>query len=200
MPKAATSILFILGLFLATVGVMAPAARAADVAAATPAAGSSAAVPINSRDYRLDAGDKMKLTVFGEPSLSGDYVVGATGRMAIPLIGEINAKGQTAAEVEKQIEGKLKDGYLRDPRVSLEVTTYRPFYILGEVNRPGEYPYTADLTVVKAVATANGFTYRANKNRVFIKHVGETEEKPYPAESTTIVAPGDTIRVAERFF
>jgi polysaccharide export outer membrane protein len=194
MPRAATSILFILGLFLAVVGGMAPAAKAADTAA------TAAAATIGGRDYRLDAGDKLRLTVFGEVSLSGDYVVGATGRMALPLIGEINAKGQTTTEVEKLIETKLKDGYLRDPRVSLEVITYRPFYILGEVNRPGEYPYTADLTVVKAVATANGFTYRANKNRVFIKHVGETEEKPYPAESTTIVAPGDTIRVAERFF
>lgn len=192
MRRAATSLLVVLGLFLAAFGGLAASAMAADVSAA-PAARVS-------NDYRLGAGDKLRLTVFGEESLSGQYVVGTSGRMAIPLIGEINAQGATVAEVEKMIDAKLRDGYLRDPRVSLEVQSYRPFYILGEVNRPGEYPYTDDLSVVKAVATANGYTYRANKKRVYIKHVGETAEKVYPAESTTMIAPGDTVRISERFF
>jgi polysaccharide export outer membrane protein len=161
----------------------------------------AAASPVGaSTDYRLDAGDKLRLTVFGEPALTGEYVVGSNGRMALPLIGEVGAKGATTTEVEAMIETKLKDGYLRDPRVSLEVMTHRPFYILGEVNKPGEYPYTADLTVVRAVATANGFTYRANKKQVFIRHAGEASEKAYPAESSQPLAPGDTVRVAERFF
>lgn len=189
MPKAAVTILVACSLFVALAGGL--SARAAESLPPTPATGS---------DYHLGAGDKLRLTVFGEDNLSGQYVVSTTGKLAIPLIGEINAQGASTAEVERMIDAKLRDGYLRDPRVSLEVMTYRPFYILGEVSRPGEYPYTADLTVVKAVATANGYTYRANTKRVYIKHVGEAVEKPYPAGSTTMVAPGDTIRVTERLF
>jgi len=189
MPKTAATILVVCSLFTALCGGL--TASAAEAVPPTPAVGA---------DYRLGPGDKLRLTVFGEDNLSGQYVVSTTGKLAIPLIGEINAQGATTAEVEKMIDAKLRDGYLRDPRVGLEVLTYRPFYILGEVNRPGEYPYTADLTVVKAVATANGYTYRANQKRVYIKHVGETAEKAYPAGSATMVAPGDTIRVTERLF
>jgi len=181
---------------LAMFACLSTAAASAAPAAVTPAASTAG----GKDDYRLDAGDKLKLTVFGEPALTGEYVVGSNGRMALPLIGEVGAKGATTTEVETMIETKLRDGYLRDPRVSLEVMTHRPFYILGEVNKPGEYPYTADLTVVRAVATANGFTYRANKKQVFIRHAGEAAEKAYPAESSQPLAPGDTVRVAERFF
>jgi polysaccharide export outer membrane protein len=90
--------------------------------------------------------------------------------------------------------------YIRNPNVSVEVLTYRPFFILGEVQRPGTYPYSANLVVMNAVATAGGFTYRANRSRVFIKHAGATDELEYRLDSTTPVLPGDTVRIGERLF
>ena len=150
--------------------------------------------------YRLGAGDKVKVTTFGEESLTGEFNVSGSGMVALPLVGEVKAQGLTTTELQQSIETALKDGYLREPRVSVQVLTYRPFYILGEVNKPGEYPYTNGLTVLNAVATANGFTYRANSRRVRIRRVGETEEKEYEITSTSAVAPGDTIRIRERLF
>lgn len=151
-------------------------------------------------DYRLGSGDKIRVTVFGEEQLSGEFFVGASGKVALPLLGEIQAGGLTLREFQAEVETALKDGYLKEPKVSAEVLNYRPFYILGEVNKPGTYPYTSGLTVVNAVATAEGFTYRANTKRVFIKRANELSEKEYPLTTTTMVAPGDTIRIAERFF
>ena len=151
-------------------------------------------------EYRLGSGDKVRVTTFGEEALTGEFFVGGSGKVAMPLVGELDAAGLTAREFQTRVETALKDGYLRDPRVSVEVLTYRPFYILGEVTKPGEYPYTNGLTVLNAVATANGFTYRANKNKVFIKRADAAKEEEYPLTSNTQVAPGDTIRIGERFF
>lgn len=151
-------------------------------------------------EYRLGSGDKVRVITYGEDSLSGEFFVGGSGRVALPLIGEVAALGLTSAEFEDAIEAKLREGYLREPRVSVEILNYRPFYILGEVNSPGTYPYTSGLTVRNAVATAGGFTYRANQRKVFIKRAGDEEEREYPLEGITPVAPGDTIRIAERFF
>lgn len=152
-------------------------------------------------DYQLGAGDKLKIMTFGEESLTGEFVVGGSGKVAIPLLGEISATGLTAREFQGRMEAALKEGdFLKDPRVTVEVLNYRPFYILGEVNKPGEYPYTNGLTVMNAVATAEGFTYRANKGRVKIKRATGEKEEEFPLTSTTPVAPGDTIRIPERFF
>ncbi len=164
--------------------------------AAAPAA--QATAPDN--DYRLGPADKLHMIVFGETDLTGDYTISSSGKLALPLIGEVDALGLTLTELQAAIAAKYSQGYLNDPHVSLEVLTYRPFYILGEVNKPGEYPYTAGLTVMRAVATAAGYTYRANKHRVFIKHVSDAQEKPYSVDSATLVSPGDVIRVGERFF
>jgi polysaccharide export outer membrane protein len=153
-----------------------------------------------SADYRLGPGDKIRVITYGEESLTGEFNVGPSGKVSMPLIGEVQAAGATSAELQATIEAGLKSGFLRDPKVSVELLTYRPFYILGEVQKPGEYPYTSNLTVPKAVATANGFTYRANQKKVFIKHANTDEEKAYPLDSNTPVAPGDTIRIAERWF
>ncbi len=150
--------------------------------------------------YKLGAGDKIRVITFGEEALTGEFQVGGSGKVSLPLIGEVAAAGLTIPEFQKAVETSLKDGYLRDPRVSVEVLNYRPFYILGEVKKPGEYPYTNGLTVMNAVATAEGFTYRANMKRVFIKRSDSSDEQEYPLDSVTPVAPGDTIRVAERFF
>lgn len=151
-------------------------------------------------DYRLSINDKLRITTFGEDSLTGEFVVGPAGRIALPLIGEIQAAGLSAADLQRAIEATLRDGYLKDPRVSVEVLSFRPFYILGEVNKPGAYPYASGMTVLNAVATANGFTYRANTKKVFIKRADEAKEHEYRLTSSTPVTPGDTVRIDERYF
>lgn len=150
--------------------------------------------------YRLGPGDKIRLITYGEDSLTGEFAVSGAGAVSLPLIGDMKAAGLTTSELEDEIATALRGNYIKDPRVSVEVLNFRPFYILGEVNKPGEYPFEDGLTVMNAVATANGFTYRANSHRVMIKHAGETDEKEYPLTSSLAVAPGDTIRVKERFF
>ena len=151
-------------------------------------------------DYRLGASDKVRVTVFGEEALTGEFIVGANGKLSLPLIGETQAAGMTIGQFQTEIANALSQGFLNEPRVSVEVLNYRPFYILGEVNQPGTYPYTNNLTVLNAVATAGGFTYRANINRVFIKRGDGDGEIEYPLTTATRVAPGDTIRIGERLF
>jgi polysaccharide export outer membrane protein len=181
----------------ASVTLAQAAARPGDPAPAVSAASASPSDP----DYRLGAGDKVRIIVFGESDLSGEFdVPGGAGVLAFPLIGDVQAGGLTVVQLQSEIETKLRDGYMKDPRVSIEVLTYRPFYILGEVTKPGEYPYTNGLTVLKAVATANGFTYRADTRHVIIRRANETVEHQYPLTSATPVAPGDTIRIRERYF
>ncbi len=152
------------------------------------------------RDYRLGAGDQLRVTVFGEPELSGDFEVSGAGEVSMPLIGTIPVEGKSVREFQDDLERRLANGYLNNPRVSAEVTNYRPYYILGEVNQPGEYPYSNGLTVMNAVATAQGFTYRANKRVVFIRAAGSESERKVELTSSTPVRPGDTIRIGERIF
>lgn len=150
--------------------------------------------------YKLGIRDKVRVIVFNEQQLSGEFFVNDAGRVSLPLIGEVQAAGLTVQDFQTAVENAFRQGYLREPRVSAEVLTYRPFYILGEVNKPGEYPFSNGLNVLNAVATAGGFTYRAQTKRVYIRRAGETKEQPYSVTSELAVAPGDTIRVAERFF
>lgn len=164
------------------------------------AASSSAVSPVVLDDYRLGVADKVRIIVFNEEALSGEFSVSDTGTLSLPLIGDVQARGRSPREIVKDITAKLADGYLREPRVSLDVLTYRPFYIMGEVTKPGEYPYTNGLTVMNSVARAEGFTYRANKGKVFIKRAGEAEERRYPLSADLRVYPGDTVRIGERFF
>lgn len=149
--------------------------------------------------YKLGDADKVRVIVFNEPTLSGEFTVNAGGSISVPLVGEVAATGRTTTELQADIEQKLRAGYLRDPHVSIDVLTFRPFYILGEVTSPGQYPYSAKLTVMNAVATAKGFTYRADKRRVYIKHPGGAEQA-VPLTAGVLVAPGDTIRIGERYF
>ena len=197
MTKMKTSFLRFLSSALLIVAMLGFSPALASGQMAAPAQQAAATADL---DYRLGAGDKLRMIIFGEENLTGEYVVSAEGRLALPLIGEIMAKDLSVGQLRQIVEEKYKQGYLKQPSVSLEVLTYRPFYILGEVNKPGEYPYTSGLTVMKAVATAQGYTYRANTKKVFIKHTGATAEQPYQVDSQTLVAPGDVIRVAERFF
>ena len=150
--------------------------------------------------YRLGSGDQVRVIVFGEEDLSGEFVVDGAGMVSLPLVGEVPAGGKTLQEFRSQVEALLSDGYLTDPRVSAEVLNYRPFYSLGEVEESGEYPYTDGLTVMNAVARAGGFTYRANTRVVFIKRADTNQEVELPLTASVRVMPGDTIRIAERFF
>lgn len=163
-------------------------------------AGETAVTTRENVEYRLGASDQVRVIVFGEEALSGEFVVGSNGRLSLPLIGSVAVGGMTLREAETQIETSLADGYLNDPRVNVEVLNYRPFYILGEVEEAGEYPYTDGLTVMNAVATAGGFTYRANTRIAYIKRDGSNEEVAVQLTPSTVVQPGDTIRIGERFF
>lgn len=150
--------------------------------------------------YRLDSGDKVRITVFGEKDLSGVFDVAADGTLSLPLIGAVPAAGHTLHEVETIVESKLRNGYLLDPRVSAEVATYRPFFIIGEVKSPGSYPYINHMTVLKAVALGGGFTYRARTGEAYITRSSDPDRKEEAVTPETVVMPGDVVRIPERFF
>lgn len=159
-----------------------------------------AAAQATSATYKLDAGDKLRVIVFGEMDLGGEYEVDGSGYVRLPLIGQLPAAGLAVSEFENGMKAALEKGYLKDARVSVEVINYRPFYILGQVNKPGEYPYVNGMTVLSAVALAGGYTYRANETNVFIRRRGAEEQRLAPADQVTRVQPGDIITVRERFF
>lgn len=155
--------------------------------------------PPQATAYTLGAGDKVRVTTFGFENLSGEFTVGADNAIALPLVGAIPVKGLTPSDLQRQIAGALKDRKIvREPVVSAEVTEYRPYYILGEVGKPGQYPFTNGLTVLKAVATAQGFTYRANEKTIFITRDDTNSEIAVQLTPSTPVRPGDTVRVVER--
>jgi polysaccharide export outer membrane protein len=151
-------------------------------------------------DYRLGVGDKLRILTFDEPNLSGEFTVNTDGAISFPLIGDVKAVNLTADQVAASITRELAAGYLRAPRVSIDVLEYRPVYILGEVNKPGEYPYAPGMTVMTAVATANGFTYRADQKHVYIKTPNQTTASRVRLVDTIQVKPGDVIRIGERYF
>ena len=163
---------------------------------------SEAATPEADAPYQLGPGDKLRIIVFGEQTLTGEYSVTSAGQISFPLIGNVPASGITVEQLQDVLRTKLASGYLNDPRVSAEIISYRPYFILGEVAKPGQYDYSVGLTMEQAVAAAGGFTYRANSRRVYLKRALETTERLVDLKATPWlrVRPGDTIRVAERFF
>ena len=150
--------------------------------------------------YRLGSGDQVRVNVFGQSDLSGDFTVDGTGMVALPLVGNIKAGGLTLREFAKAVTKALKPDYLKNPRVSAEVLNYRPFYIIGEVKKPGSYPYVNGMTVVNAVALAGGYTYRADQDHISITRGTDKKRKRVNANHETLVLPGDVIDVPERFF
>jgi protein involved in polysaccharide export with SLBB domain len=159
---------------------------------ASPTAGSEAP--------RLQAGDKIKITVFGEDKLSGDYQIDPAGYVSLPLAGTVKAAGLSKAELEQELARKFRGDFLRNPKVTVDIASFRPFYIMGEVEKPGEYPYRGNLNVLSATVIAGGPTYRANKSKVYIQREGETAFKEYPLSPAVMIFPGDLIRVPERYF
>jgi protein involved in polysaccharide export with SLBB domain len=150
--------------------------------------------------YRLGSGDAIHVNVFDEPDLGGDFNVSGDGKISLPLIGDTVAAGRTVSELQDAIAAAYSGRYLRDPKVNIQVTKFRPFYIYGEVGKPGEYAFSSGITVLNAVALAEGFTYRANKKKVFIRRVNESQETEVPITSDLLVEPGETLRIAERHF
>jgi polysaccharide export outer membrane protein len=150
--------------------------------------------------YQLDAGDRLRIQVFGQEGLTNSYIVDAAGNVSLSLVGSVPARGLTTADLSHAIAARLRAGYIRNPYVSVEVEAYRPFFILGEVNAPGQYPYVPNMTVEAAVAIAGGFAPRANKSDVLLARNfnGETMRNRVPPDFP--MRPGDTITVRERWF
>lgn len=151
-------------------------------------------------DYRLGAGDKVRLTVYDETDLSGEFQVDGTGYVRLPLIGQVKASGRTAHQLEGDVANALLDGYLKNPRVSLEVTTYRPFYIIGQVNRPGQYAYASNMSALDAVGMAGGFTDHAVQSTVHIRHEGDNKTYDVAPDVSVKIEPGDVITVDQTLF
>ncbi|RYG61984.1 MAG: polysaccharide export protein [Alphaproteobacteria bacterium] len=148
---------------------------------------------------QLGPGDKIRMTVFGEEDLSGEFEIDNTGSLSLPLVGEISARGLTQRELEKKLATVLEEGYLKSPRVNIEVLNFRPFFILGEVNKPGSYPYANDMNVINAVALGGGYTTRAKTGKVLVRRATSPEKEEWLGEDA-VVYPGDLLRVEERFF
>jgi len=150
--------------------------------------------------YTLDSGDKLRIVVFGQDGLTNGYGVDAAGSITMPLIGAVRARGLSVAELSAAIEARLRQGYIREPHVAAEIEAYRPFFILGEVSFPGQYPYVANMTVETAVAIAGGFSPRALRSNVELSRSVRGQTVRNTAPVTTPVRPGDTISVSERWF
>jgi protein involved in polysaccharide export with SLBB domain len=191
-----------------------PAARAAAASSADPAraaalkaAEEAAAAALNApaaatnvAPGQLAPGDKVRMTVFGEDDMSGEFEIDSTGSLAVPLVGEVQARGLTARELEKRVAAKLNEGYLVNARVNIEVLNFRPFFILGEVQKPGSYPWANDMTVINAVALGGGYTPRAKVGNVTLRRANDPERNEVTVSEETKIFPGDVIRVEERFF
>jgi polysaccharide export outer membrane protein len=150
--------------------------------------------------YRLDAGDKLRVIVYGQEGLTNTYAIDASGAITMPLIGSVPARGRTPAGLASEIAAKLRRGYIRDPSIAVKVEAYRPFFILGEVAAPGRYPYVPNMTVESAVAIAGGFSPRARRDSVSLTHTDASGSGRFVVPLGTPLSPGDTVFVGERWF
>jgi protein involved in polysaccharide export with SLBB domain len=195
--KLLAGLLVALGLTLAACGGgPAPGSLAGSGAAGN---GEPVATRLAAPAYTLDSGDRVRVVVFRHEDLSGEFEVDGSGTFAMPLIGQVEAEGLSTRQLEERIAERLRDGYLVDPQISIEVLNYRPFFILGEVNRPGQYPYASGMSVINAVALAGGFTFRARENAISVQRGGSGAPQVVVTPDTPIL-PGDIVRVPERFF
>jgi polysaccharide export outer membrane protein len=162
-----------------------------------------AAAPVPARydaAYHLDAGDKLRVVVYGQEGLTNSYAIDAGGAITMPLIGAVAARGRTPAGLAAEITAKLRNGYIRDPSVAVEIEAYRPFFILGEVAAPGQYPYVPNMSVEGAVAIAGGFSPRARRDHVTLTHTDGAGAMRIVVPLGTALSPGDTVLVGERWF
>lgn len=161
---------------------------------------SEAENPALARIFRLGVGDRLKIVVFGEDELATEGDINASGAISMPLLGDVAASGKTIEEFSAGLRGQLEQGYLKTPKVSVQVLNYRPIYLQGEVKRGGEFPYKPGLTMADAVALAGGYTYRAVTSYVLLRRQGESDAREVPLDGSIPVLPGDNIQVPERFF
>jgi polysaccharide export outer membrane protein len=150
--------------------------------------------------YRLDAGDRLRVVVYGQEGLTNTYAIDAGGSITMPLIGAVPARGRTPAGLAAEISAKLRGGYIREPSVAVEIEAYRPFFILGEVAAPGQYPYVPSMSVESAVAIAGGFSPRALRDRVTLTRTDGSGSMRNVVPLGTALSPGDTVLVGERWF
>jgi polysaccharide export outer membrane protein len=150
--------------------------------------------------YHLDAGDRLRVVVYGQEGLTNTYAISAGGTITMPLIGAVPARGRTPQSLAADITAKLRDGFIREPSVAVEIESYRPFFILGEVQAPGQYPYVPNLTAESAVAIAGGFSPRAKRDRVTLTHTDASGTSRVIVPPGTPISPGDTVLVGERWF
>jgi polysaccharide export outer membrane protein len=155
---------------------------------------------VSDADYILGSGDMIRVSVYNQPDLSGDFILDGEGRFYMPLIGSVMAEGFTPAKLERELVGLLKPDYLVNPRVFIQVLNYRPYYLLGEVKGTGEFPYMAGMTYLRAIAIAGGFTYRAKQDHVYVIRGDDPDQVEIKLSVEEKVQPGDIIRIAERFF
>jgi len=150
--------------------------------------------------YQLGPRDSISVTVFNHPDLSGEFVLDGDGRFSMPLIGVVDAAGKTPVELEEVLLNRFSPDYLVNPRISIEVSNYRPYYLIGEVQNTGSFPYVAGITYLTAIAMAGGYTYRAKKDVVYVIRANDPEQEEIKLDANEKVQPGDIIRVAERLF
>jgi len=150
--------------------------------------------------YSLGAGDRIRISVFNQDDLSGDYALDGKGRFSMPLIGSVDANGLTPTQLEKLLINMLKPDYLVNPRIYVQVINYRPYYLMGEVKGTGAFPYVAGMSYLTAVAIAGGFTYRAKQDFVYVIRANDPEQEEIKLDIDEKVQPGDIIRVDERMF
>ena len=194
------------GVFAAVRAVTLALAMAIGIAGCA-GSGDLASIPANdsqgsvaSDHYKVGSGDKVRVIVYNQPDLTGEYQVDGTGSIAFPLIGGVAVNGLTVNGMEKKIADALSPDYLKNPSVSVEIVQFRPFYIVGEVKNPGSYPYVDGMRVINGVALAGGFTYRAREDSFYIRRVGDGSQAKQAAGQESPVWPGDVIIVRERYF
>ena len=156
--------------------------------------------PTYDAKYQLDASDRLRVVVYGQEGLTNSYQIDAAGAITMPLIGRVPARGLTPAALAASITSRLRNGYIRDPSVAVEIESYRPFFILGEVAAPGQYPYVPNMSVEAAVAIAGGFSPRARRDEVMLTHKTERGNVRAAVPLGTPIDPGDTIQIGERWF
>ena len=148
----------------------------------------------------LQPGEKIGVNVYGEPTLTGDYLIDPSGLVSLPLAGTIKAAGLTQQQFERDLEERFGSKYLKDPKITVSIVEFRPFYILGEVEKPGAYPYLGGLNVLNAIALAGGATYRASQSRILIQHLGESAMREYDPSKPIPILPGDILQLPRRYF
>jgi len=193
---------FVAASFVAPGPRIAPVAVAAGPVVATPVVAGPLAYAPNGPEgpYTLDSGDRLRIVVFGQDGLSNSYAVDASGHIAMPLIGSVLARGATTDQLALRVADRLRQGFIREPHVAVEIEAYRPFFILGEVTQPGQYPYVANMTVEIAVAIAGGFAPRAFRPAVVVTRLVDGQQVRMSVPITCPLRPGDTVYVQERWF